>query len=155
MFELGFLGTKAPLYMDIVTLYFALLPLLLALAIAQAVKGRIVWHLRMQLATLLTTLFFVLFFEVGVRFDGGFSRYAAHSSIPFDLLLSYLVVHIIIAVITISGWIYLVIASLKAYKQEGVQAPFFKMHKRMGKQIFFALLLTSAMGVGFYLMLFM
>jgi putative membrane protein len=38
MFEVGFLGTRAPFFMDTVTLIVALLPLLIALAVTLA-KG--------------------------------------------------------------------------------------------------------------------
>jgi hypothetical protein len=33
MFEAGFLGTHAPAYMDVITLYFALLPFMLGVGV--------------------------------------------------------------------------------------------------------------------------
>ena len=38
LFSKGFLGTSAPFYLDLATVYFAVLPLLLAFSIYYAVK---------------------------------------------------------------------------------------------------------------------
>ena len=40
MFEAGFLGTKALMYMDIITIYFGLLPFLMGGAIYMAMKKK-------------------------------------------------------------------------------------------------------------------
>ena len=44
MFESGFLGTKAPFYMDLVTLIVAFLPLLVGVAISFARKQKYELH---------------------------------------------------------------------------------------------------------------
>ena len=74
MFEAGFLGTKALIYMDIITIYFGLLPFLMASAIYMAIKKRYKLHYKMQLSIFIMTLIVVTLFEVGVRISGGFLR---------------------------------------------------------------------------------
>lgn len=151
-FEPGFLSTKAPFYMDMVTLFFACLPFFLALSIYQAVKGRYTLHYKSQIAILIATVIMVLIFEIGVRITGGFVEYVKLSSISYDFLLLFLVIHIFIALMAVGGWIYLIITSYRSYKQTG-QAGIQK-HKYIGKWIFGALTLTSIMGCSIYLFLF-
>lgn len=150
----GFLGTKAALYMDVVTLYFAVLPLLLAFCIRFAVKGDYKRHFKSQVAVLGLTLVMVIVFEVGVRISGGFTEFIKHSSVNQYFFYAFLIVHILIALAAVAGWIYLVIASWRTYKSEGFQAEYFKKHKIIGKWIFAALTLTSIMGCMIYLFLF-
>lgn len=151
-FEPGFLGTKAVFYMDLVTVYFALLPFLLGFSIFQAVKGKIELHYRSQMIILVITIVMVLIFEIGVRISGGFVEYVKMSPISYDFLLLFLLVHIFIALMAVGGWIYLIITSYKAYKRAGRIG--FNNHKRIGKWIFAALTLTSIMGCSIYLFLF-
>lgn len=151
-FEPGFLGTRAAFYMDLVTLYFAILPLLLGWSIRQAVVGNIPLHYRSQMVILALTIVMVLIFETGVRISGGFVEYVKFSAISYDFLLLFLVIHIFIALMAVGGWIYLMISSYRTYQSLGVSA--MTQHRRMGRWIFAALTLTSVMGCSIYLFLF-
>ncbi|MGA9045802.1 DUF420 domain-containing protein [Sulfuricurvum sp.] len=151
-FEPGFLGTRALMYMDIVTLYFAILPFLLAFSIYQAIRGNIKLHYQSQFIILAITIVMVLIFEIGVRLTGGFVEYAKQSPLSYDFLLLFLVVHIFIALMAVGGWIYLIISTYKSY-QNGILEKSEK-HRKMGKWIFSALTLTSIMGCSIYLFLF-
>lgn len=151
-FEPGFLGTKALMYMDIVTLYFAILPFLLGFSIYQAIRGNIKLHFQSQFIILAITIIMVLIFEIGVRLSGGFMEYAKHSSLSFDFLLIFLLIHIFIALMAVGGWIYLIISTYKSY-QNGILENSEK-HRKMGKWIFSALTVTSIMGCSIYLFLF-
>lgn len=151
-FEPGFLGTKALMYMDIVTFYFAMLPFLLGFSIYQAIRGNIKLHYQSQFLILTITIVMVLIFEIGVRISGGFVEYAKASPISYDFLLLFLVIHIFIALMAVGGWIYLIIATYKSY-QNGILKNSEK-HRKMGKWIFTALTITSIMGCSIYLFLF-
>lgn len=150
--EPGFLGTRAAFYMDVVTLYFAILPFLLGFSIRQAIVGNIALHYRSQIAILGLTLFMVIVFEVGVRVEGGFIEYVKMSPLSYDFLLIFLAVHILIALLAVGGWIYLIVSSYRSYLEGGKEA--MGKHRRMGKWIFAALTLTSIMGCSIYLFLF-
>lgn len=155
LFDAGFLGTRAAMYMDIATLYFAVLPLLLGLSIRFAVIGNIRCHMRSQIAILALTVAVVLMFEIGVRVDGGFVEYIKQSHINYPFFVGFLSVHILIAIASVGGWIYLVVATYRGYVREGLNAPVFQNHKKIGKAIFFAMTLTSVMGCLIYFFLFM
>lgn len=150
--EVGFLGTRALFFMDMVTLYFAILPFLLGLSIRQAVIGNITLHFRSQIAILFLTIVMVIIFELGVRISGGFIEYIKFSSISYDFFIMYLAVHIFVALMSVGGWIYLIITSYKTYTKLGREG--MKQHRRMGKWIFASLTLTALMGCSIYLFLF-
>jgi putative membrane protein len=151
-FEPGFLGTKALMYMDIVTIYFALLPFLLGFSIYQAIRGNIKLHYQSQFIILAATLIMVIIFEIGVRVTGGFVEYAKESPISYDFLLMFLVVHIFIAIMAVGGWIYLIISSYKSYRDGTLENS--AKHRKMGRWIYGALTVTSIMGCSIYLFLF-
>jgi putative membrane protein len=151
-FEPGFLGTKALMYMDIVTLYFAILPFLLGLSIYQAMQGNHKLHYQSQFIILCVTLVMVIIFEIGVRVTGGFVEYAKESPISYDFLLLFLIVHIFIAIMAVGGWIYLIISAYKSYRNDQLENK--EKHRRMGRWIFVALTVTSIMGSSIYLFLF-
>jgi len=150
----GFLGTKALLYMDIVTIYFALLPLLLLISIYFAVKKRYQEHFISQAAIFVITIIMVLIFEVGVRITGGFIEYAQQSQLSYDFLVGFLIAHIIVAVASTTGWLYQIIVSYKLYKSKGFESFKTTKHKKIGKVLFAALTVNSIMGVCIYLFLF-
>ena len=154
-FEPGFLGTRAAMYMDVVTVYFALLPFLTAFAIRFAVKGNHVAHYRSQMAILGVTLLLVVVFEIGVRIGGGFLAYVKESGVNYPFMVTFLVVHILVAMATVGSWVFLIYSARRAYLEQGPSAEAFAGHKKTGRRVFGGIVLTSAMGVAIYLFLFM
>ena len=143
MFETGFLGTRALWFMDLVTLWFALLPFLMASAISLAMHKRYRAHMQFQTVLFAVTLLMVIIFEVGA--------YAEQSSISFTALATLLAVHILIAVVAVAAWAWLLVDSLRRFRSGvGVAAG----HKRYGKAVFAGMGVTSFLGVLIYLLLF-
>lgn len=151
IFSTGFLGTSAPFYLDLATVYFAILPFLLAFSIYFAVKKEYKKHFISQAIILGTTLTIVVIFEIGIRISGGFLEYSKYSNISFDFMLVFLSVHILIAIAAVGGWLFLFISSYKAYKNNSFDG---KKHKKIGKAIFTALTISSIMGICIYTFLF-
>jgi putative membrane protein len=154
MFEAGFLGTRAPLFMDLVTIYFALLPFLVGYSIVLAVKGRHRAHFKSQAALFLLTMVMVVIFEIGVRLDGGFNAYMNGSNLTYSWVLSYLLVHIAIALFTVVFWGVTIYRSMKVYVKEGPEAEYFVAHKKTGKRLYLAIVVTALMGCSMYPLLF-
>ncbi len=153
MFEAGFLGTKALMYMDIITIYFGLLPFLMASAIYMAIKKRYKLHYKMQLSIFALTLIIVIIFEVGVRISGGFSAFMEESNASYTYMLMFLVIHVLVAILSVVLYSILIYSSTQQYifKKE----PFASNHKRMGQVVFFGMTITSIMGILIYYFLFM
>lgn len=111
-------------------------------------------HFQTQTILLATSLLIILYFEVSARVFGGFLNYADNSSLPFEFLLVYLIIHIIIATASLGGWLYLYISSFKAYRNNNFEAIKNTNHKKIGKAIFASMTLSSYMGVLLYLFIF-
>ncbi len=142
------------MYMDLVTIYFGLLPFFLALSIYYAVKKDFKKHFSSQALLLFVTLLVVIIFEIGIRVSGGFLEYSKDTNISYTFMLIFLIIHIIIAIASISGWIYLFITSFKAYKKDKFKTIQSTKHKKIGKAIFLSLTISSYMGVCIYIFLF-
>jgi putative membrane protein len=105
IFELGFLGTRAPLFMDIVSVIVALLPFLVFAAIGLAKKKNYRSHENVQKFLFLVTVVVVAFFEYGVRVAGGYKILMDGSSVPHDYFIYVLIFHILISVGTLILWV--------------------------------------------------
>lgn len=142
------------MYIDLVTIYFALLPLLLGYSIYLAIKKEFKKHFLSQALILGFTLVIVVLFEIGLRVSGGFLEYSQSSSVSYTFMLVFLIIHIIIAIAAIAGWLYLFIHSFLSYKKNEYKSITGTNHKKIGKAIFLALTLSSLMGICIYIFLF-
>ena len=141
MFELGFLGTKAAMYMDIVTIYFGLVPFMLMFSIIQAIKKKYQSHYKMQLFTFILTILMVIIFEVGVRLDGGLNTFMKTSTVDYNFMAILMVIHIIIAVVTVVLWSIILYGAIKKFKVEKVSVD--HNHKFFGKIVFLGMIYTN------------
>ena len=155
MFEAGFFGTKAPLFMDIVTLIVTALPFLLFGSILLAVKKRFALHKLTQVILFIVTAIVVLFFEYGVRMDGGIEKYMSYTDISDSFVIGFLAFHITVAMGAIILWARLLYLSLKASKAGDLPGSFSTYHKKFARATTIAILLTAITGFGVYYILFM
>lgn len=146
MFESGFLGTRAPFFMDFVTLIVAALPFLMLGVIYFAKIKKYKLHQIAQYILFIASVIVVAYFEIGVRIGGGFDSFIEESSVAHNYALIVLIVHILIAVVTLFMWI-LALGRAKKYLREG-------KHKEMGKITFSGIVLTSLSGIWVYMLLF-
>ncbi len=147
MFENGFFGTRAPLFMDEVTLVVALLPVLLYAAIKLAYHKHYKAHAYMQLFLYIFSFIVVFYFEYGIRLAGGFEAFAKDSSIKHSYLFAVLVLHIAIAFSTTLFWSFTLFTARKQVR--------LRRHKRDGLITFIGVTLTSLTGIWVYLLLFL
>jgi putative membrane protein len=153
-FEPGFFGTRAPMYLDIVAVYFILLPLLLFVSIRFAVKGDIKKHLKSQLAIFAMTLLMIVVFEVGMRLAGGFKEYMAESSVSYSFFITFLIVHIIVAIATVNLWSYQIISSVKSYKKGTLIGENAQKHKKIARILMLGIVVTLIQAACIYYFMF-
>ncbi|MEA3227540.1 MAG: DUF420 domain-containing protein [Campylobacterota bacterium] len=146
MFETGFLGTRAPFFMDFVTLIVALLPFLVAGAIylARIKKYRV--HSYAQILIFAISVIVLIYFEIGVRVGGGFNAFMDGSSISYNYAFFVLILHILIAVTTLILW-FITLIRVKKFLPSGG-------HKLLGKITFVGITFTSLSGIWVYFLLF-
>ena len=154
MFQPGFLGTKAPFFMDFVTLIVACLPLLVAIAIYFAKKNKYVYHAWAQTIIFIVSIIVVSYFEYGVRLGGGYESFVKNTSVSHDYLFIVLMIHIAISVVTLGIWASTLIRAKKDY-ESGLPGPYSRSHKRAGIRTFIGIILTSLSGIWVYLLLFL
>ncbi len=146
MFESGFLGTRAPFFMDFVTLIVAFLPILVfgAITLARAKKYRL--HALAQTLIFAFAVIILVYFETGVRVGGGFDSFMDGSSVSHNYAFFVLVLHIAISIITLIIWATSLIRA-KRFLALGI-------HKVLGRISFIGIVLTSLSGIWVYLILF-
>lgn len=154
MFESGFLGSRAPFFMDVVTIIVALLPLLVFGAIMLARKGYKKLHMIAQNAIFGVSLVVIGYFEVGVRAGGGFDAFVSETGVSYTLALGVLLVHILIAVVTLYFWTLTIISANKKHFQKELPGKFTLAHRVMAKKATVGIIFTSLSGILVYLLLF-
>lgn len=142
----GFFGTRAPLFMDIVSLIVAALPFLMLGIIYLARIKKYELHARMQVVLYVISVLVLTFFEIGVRFVGGFKSFMEDSGVGHEYAFVVLVFHIAISVITLIIWTTTI---FMAKKQLALNK-----HKRAGILTFIGVLMVVLTGGWVYLLLF-
>ena len=146
MFHQGFLGTRAPFFMDIVTLIVALLPMFVAIAISYAKAKKYKSHAYTQIFLFAFSVIVLFYFEYGVRVAGGFNAFMQESSVAHNYAFVVLVLHILISVITLIIWSSTIFRAKKQLEN--------KTHKKAGLYTFIGVTATSLTGIWVYLLMF-
>jgi len=154
MFEAGFLGTRAPFFMDFVTLIVALLPLFVYIAILFARKKRYKLHALLQNIIFLFSVIVITYFELGVRVGGGFSAFMQESGVSYTYASVILVLHIIIAIVSFFYWILIIMRANYEFVKKLIPGRASKAHKILAIKTFIGIILTSLSGIWVYLLLF-
>ncbi|WP_309496656.1 DUF420 domain-containing protein [Sulfurovum sp.] len=154
LFTSGFLGTRAPLFMDIVSVIVAVLPFLIYGAISLAKKGNYSAHESVQKLLFIVTVIVVAFFEFGVRMEGGYKNLMEGSSVGHNYFIYVLIFHIIISVITLILWVKTIYTSKRYKKQSTLPGLYSEAHKKDGQRTFVGIILTMLTGAWVYALLF-
>jgi putative membrane protein len=155
MFQPGFLGTKAPFFMDFVTLIVACLPLLVGVAITFARRKHYTLHAVTQTVLFIISLIVVGYFEYGVRLGGGYEAFVQNTHISHSYLFIVLMIHIVISLLTLGIWTSTLWRAYKESKRGGILPGVgSEAHKRAGIRTFVGIVLTSLTGIWVYLLLF-
>jgi putative membrane protein len=154
LFTSGFLGTRAPLFMDIVSVIVAVLPFLIYGAISLAKKKNYRAHESVQKLLFIVTVIVVAFFEFGVRMEGGYKNLMEGSSVGHNYFIYVLIFHIIISVITLILWSMTLYLAKRSKKQSTLPGHYSATHKKYGQGTFIGIILTMLTGAWVYALLF-
>ncbi len=152
--QIGFLGSRAPLYIDIIAVAFMILPILFFYSIRYAIIKEIKKHIVTQIMVFILMLVSVIVFEVGMRLAGGFMTYMEASSANYSFFITFLVIHIITAIIVINTWSYQLITAIKAYRKGTLVGDAAASHKRIGKYVAIGIMIVLAQAATVYYLLF-
>jgi len=154
MFQSGFLGTRAPFFMDVVTLIVALLPLLVWGAIFLAKRKKYKLHALMQMLLFIVSVIVVGYFEYGVRLGGGFDAFMQGSNTSHTYALWILIIHILIAISTLGIWIKTLLSAQKERNNQKLPGESSTTHRKAGMRTFLGIVLTAFTGIWVYILLF-
>jgi len=154
MFQPGFLGTRAPFFMDFVMIMVALLPLLVLVAISFAKNRNYHLHRVSQTIIFVIALIVVGYFEYGVRMGGGYEGFVKGSSVSHHYAFYVLIFHIIVAIIGFIIWTHTLVTAQKDSKKKALPGIYSKAHKKAGKRAFMWILFTAITGIWVYILLF-
>ena len=154
MFEQGFMGSRAPLFMDVVTLIVAILPLLVYGAITLARKEFYKAHALSQNMIFIVSLIVVGYFEYGVRIGGGFDAFIKGSGVSHTYASIVLALHVLIAVATLVYWSITIVKANYQFSKNLIPGPKSDAHKRLALKTFLGIIFTSFSGIWVYLLLF-
>ena len=154
MFAPGFMGTRAPFFMDVVTLIVALLPLLVYGAILLARRGDYKLHAIVQNIIFTLSVIIIGYFEMGVRVGGGFDAFISGSGVSHTYAFVVLGLHIIIATVTLFFWVMTVVFGNREYRAKQLPGLASRAHKKLAVKTFVGIVLTAFSGIWVYLLLF-
>ena len=146
MFEEGFLGTRAPFFMDVVTFIVSILPFLVLGAIYLSRQKKYKYHAYAQKIIFITSIIVLTYFETGVRMLGGFDYFMQESGVSHSYAFIVLMLHITISVITLILWITTLLMAKKQLM--------LNQHKKAGYLVFCGVIITSLTGIWVYFLLF-
>ena len=151
----GFFKTAAPLYVDMMVLLLAILPILSAVSILFAIKRSFKLHQFTQFLLLFLTSISLGTFSYIFYNSKSFELVVQSSSIDYKLVVIALVIYAILATLTVVFWMFSLIYALSDKKRRALPGLYTQSHRRAGKQIFNGLLLMSLGSIGIYWMLFL
>ena len=154
MFRTGFLGTRAPFFMDFVMIMVVLLPLFVAIAVSFAKKDNYNLHAKTQTVIYVVALIVVGYFEYGVRIGGGYEGFVKGSSVSHDYAFYVLIFHIFVAIVGFFIWTYTLITAQKESKNRTLPGIYSQTHKKAGRRTALWIVLTAITGIWVYLLLF-
>jgi len=154
MFADGFMGTRAPFFMDVVTLIVALLPLLIYSAIVFAKKGMYKTHALMQNLIFIISVIVIGYFESGVRLGGGFDAFIIGSGVSHTYASIVMVAHIIIATVALFYWVRIIFRANREFRKGLLPGRASRGHKLLALKTFLSIIFTSFSGIWVYLLLF-
>jgi len=154
MFESGFLGTRAPFFMDFVTIMVALLPFLTIVAISMAKVKKYTLHAVTQNIIFIISVIIVGYFEYGVRVVGGFDAFMEGSHTAYNYALYVLLFHIAVAMISLIIWAKTLWSARKAVQNNTLSGSYSAKHKKAGHLTFLGILMTAFTGIWVYVLLF-
>ena len=154
MFETGFLGTRAPFFMDFVMIVVTLLPLLVMGAISMAKVKAYRLHAIVQNIIFIISVIVIGYFEYGVRIEGGFEAFMKDSHTSHSYFLYVLIFHITVSVISLIVWVSTLWFARVATKENKLPGKYSQIHKKAGQITFLGIFLTAFTGIWVYLLLF-
>ncbi len=150
MFPQGFLGTRADVLTDLITVGYGIIPLVLYLSALRARHGEYRLHRTVQCVCLGLLTVILILFETNIRMRGGSDALFVNSSFAQTPLLRFILVgHLAIAVSTYLAWVGLTVFSWRRFASS-LPGASSAVHRRVGKLVIAGNVATAISGAVLY-----
>jgi uncharacterized membrane protein YozB (DUF420 family) len=150
VFPDGFLGTRADLLTDLITVGYGVIPLALYLSSLLARRGARRLHRNLQCALLVLLTVILILFEANIRMRGGSDALFVSSSFAATPLLRFVLLsHLAIAISTYLAWLALTVVSWRRF-ESSLPGGFSGFHRRAGIAVILGNLATAMTGILLY-----
>lgn len=148
----GFLGTRAPFMIDVVSLAMVGVVLVLAWSVYQVKIRRRYWlHKWTQITLGVVLLVVVILFEIDIRLHGWEDRAAQQiGGHPEPIVIAALWVHLVFAVSTVILWPVTIGLAIKNFGEPPAPGPHSRIHVPLARTAAADMVLTAITGWIFY-----
>lgn len=140
--------------MDLTTLIVTFLPLFISIAIILVRKKKFRLHKIVQIILFFLSITIIGYFEYDIRIVGGFESFMKESQVSHNYVFWVLIIHIVIATLTIFIWSYVIINSWIQSKAGKLPKNHSLKHRVRGIVTLAGIALTSLTGIWVYSLLF-
>jgi len=141
--EIGFLGTKAFFYTDIVLIYMIMLPFLMIFSIGFAMKHYYVLHKMTQVLLFFITLGMLSLFYYEIFLSNIFDNLFIVGNTESNQSFYFLMLHVIIALITFILWKSTILFASADKKRRALPGLYSRTHKIVGKRVLLGVVLIA------------
>lgn len=141
--EIGFLGTKALFYTDIVLVYMLILPFLIFFSIWLAMERKYILHKVTQVLLFFITLGMLLLFYYEMYLLKVFDDLLIIGNSESTQSFYFLLLHLLISFITVILWKSTILFASADKKRRALPGLYSRTHKTAGKRVAFGIFLVS------------
>ncbi|SFV65721.1 hypothetical protein MNB_SV-14-1884 [hydrothermal vent metagenome] len=142
LFDIGFLGTHAPYYMDIIIVYLFSLPILMTFSILLASHKKYTLHRFTQSILFLLTIFVLFSLNYGIYIFGE------------KKIFYLLIIEIFFSILLLIMWLSVLLFAVEDRRRRGLPGLYTQSHKKSGKRVFTIMLMTVFSSIYLYRMVY-
>ena len=154
LFNIGFLGTRAPYYMDGIIVYLLLLPILILFSIFSATNRQYSLHRFMQTVLFTLTLIALIAFNYGIHMVENFDKLMAISSVNYNLAFYLLIIQTVLSMLMLILWISTLLFAISDRRRKALPGLYSRSHKISGRRTFMVIILSIVTTACFYWMVY-
>ena len=154
LFDIGFLGTRAPYYMDGIVVYLLSLPFLMSFSILLASNRKYGLHRFTQTLLFLLTLSGLVIFNYRLHIIEDIDTLMMLTSMGEGQISVLLIVEMFLSMLLLLMWLSILLFAIADRRRRGLPGLYSLSHRKSGKRLFVIMLLTVLSSAYLYWMLY-
>ena len=154
LFNIGFLGTRAPYYMDIIVIYLLLLPILISFSIYFATNRQYTLHRFTQVSLFLSTLSLLVVFNYAIYVAENLDELMSLSSVEYNHAFYLLIIQTILSVLMLILWLSTLLFAISDRRRKALPGFYSRSHRTSGKRLFVTILISILSNIYLYWVLY-